>query len=74
VGLGRQDDQAGANIGALGLDEEALAAAEAGEEAAVIGAGGNRCPWMQTQALIKIESVRHACMPSGISFPVNDSH
>lgn len=45
-----------AGPGAVGFDEEALAAAAAGEEGLGGGAGGNRWPRQETLALLKIRS------------------
>ncbi|KAK1695325.1 hypothetical protein QYE76_012022 [Lolium multiflorum] len=48
--------QQSSELGAVGFDEEALAAAAAGEEGASGGAGGNRWPRQETLALLKIRS------------------
>ncbi|KAK1695273.1 hypothetical protein QYE76_011970 [Lolium multiflorum] len=51
-----QQHQQSSELGAVGFDEEALAAAAAGEEGASGGAGGNRWPRQETLALLKIRS------------------
>ncbi|KAM0850108.1 hypothetical protein ACQ4PT_053303 [Festuca glaucescens] len=52
----QQQHQQSSELGAVGFDEEALAAAAAGEEGASGGAGGNRWPRQETLALLKIRS------------------